>query len=116
MMQRTHRVQMTFVGFTHAGTLLVIRHFVFFSAKPGQLETVFQGLKLLESIPDASHIEVRRNEKLDNLSNEIDVVVYAEFVSDAALDAFKAHPLYQESIERVRPNRELRFVADTRAS
>jgi hypothetical protein len=115
-MQCTHRVQMTFVGFTHDGTPFVIRHFVFFSARPGQLETVFQGLQILESIPHARHIEVRRNEKLDTLSNEIDVVVYAEFDSDAALDAFKAHPLYQESIDRVRPNRELRFVADTRAN
>ncbi|MBT6287351.1 MAG: Dabb family protein, partial [Oceanospirillales bacterium] len=53
---------------------------------------------------------VRLNDKLD----EVDVVVYAEFGSDDALLQFKAHPLYQESIERERPNRELRLVADTR--
>jgi len=92
----------------------VIRHFVFFSAQPDQLDVVYEGLKILEQIPHADLVEVRLNEKLDQLSNEIDVVVYAEFSLEEALDSFKAHPLYQESIERVRPNRELRFVADTR--
>jgi hypothetical protein len=92
----------------------VIRHFVFFSAQPDQLNVVYEGLKILEKIPHADLVEVRLNEKLDQLSNEIDVVVYAEFSSDDALAAFKAHPLYQESIERVRLKRELRFVADTR--
>ncbi len=92
----------------------MIRHFVFFSAQPDQLNVVYEGLKILEKIPHADLVEVRLNEKLDQLSSEIDVVVYAEFSSDDALDAFKTHPLYQESIERVRPNRELRFVADTR--
>ena len=57
---------------------------------------------------------MRLDEKLDEISNEIDVVVYAEFPSEEALNAFKLHPLYEESIERVRPNCELRLVADTR--
>ena len=70
------------------------------------------GLQILESIPDALRVEVRANQKLDALSQEIDVVVYAEFESKGQLDAFKAHPLYAESIERVRPNRRLRYVAD----
>ena len=92
----------------------VIRHFVFFSAQSSQLDVVFEGLKILEKISHADLVEVRLNEKLDEISNEIDVVVYAEFSSDEALNAFKSHPLYEESIERVRPNHELRFVADTR--
>ena len=45
-------------------------------------------------------------------SDEIDVVVYGEFDNDAELAAYKAHHLYQESIMRVRPLRELRFAAD----
>ena len=57
----------------------MIRHFVFFSAQEGQLEVVLEGLKILEKIPHADLVEVRLNEKLDQLSNEIDVVVYAEF-------------------------------------
>jgi hypothetical protein len=104
---------MTFVE-QHKAITFAIRHFVFFSAQEGQLEVVLEGLKILEEIPYADLVEVRLNEKLDQLSNEIDAVVYAEFSSDDALSAFKTHPLYQESIERVRPNRELRFVADTR--
>ena len=83
-------------------------------ARDGQLDVVYEGLKILEDIPHADLVEVRLNDKLDQLSNEVDVVVYAEFGSDDALLQFKAHPLYQESIERVRPNRELRLVADTR--
>lgn len=90
----------------------MIRHIVFFSAKPDQLERVYTGLKILEGIPDASVVEVTHNAKLDSLSTEIDVVVYAEFRDADALDAFKSHALYQASIERVRPYRELRFVAD----
>jgi len=71
-------------------------------------------LKILEDIPHADLVEVRLNDKLDQLSNEAIVVVYAEVASADALLQFKAHLLYQESIEPVRPNRELRLVADTR--
>ncbi len=53
-----------------------------------------------------------RNRKTDQLANEIDVVVYGEFDNEAELVAYKAHDLYQESIKRVRPLRELRFAAD----
>lgn len=105
--------KMTFVE-QYKARPLVIRHFVFFSAQSSQLDVVFEGLKILEKIPYADLVEVRLNEKLDEISNKIDVVVYAEFSSDEALNAFKSRPLYEESIERVRPNRELRFVAVTR--
>jgi hypothetical protein len=88
--------------------------FWLFSAQEGQIEVVLEGLKILEKIPRADLVEVRKNEKLDESFNEIDVVVCAEFSSDGTLSAVKAHPLCQEFIERVRPNRELRFVADTR--
>jgi len=62
---------------------------------------VYEGLKILEDIPHADLVEERLNDKLDQLSNEVDVVVYPEFGSDEALLQFKVHPLYQESIERV---------------
>ena len=52
------------------------------------------------------------NAKLDQLSDAIDVVVYAEFADEAALQAWKAHPLYAEAIRVVRPLRELRYSAD----
>lgn len=39
-------------------------------------------------------------------------MVYGEFEDEAALAAYKAHPLYRQSIERVRPIREMRLAAD----
>ena len=56
--------------------------------------------------------EVGLNAKLDQLSDAIDVVVYAEFADEAALQAWKSHPLYAEAIRVVRPLRELRHSAD----
>jgi quinol monooxygenase YgiN len=50
--------------------------------------------------------------KTDQLGTEIDLVVYGEFDDEAALAAYKTHPDYQRSIERVRPIRELRIAAD----
>ena len=91
----------------------MIRHIVFFSAKnPADLERIEAGLKLLERIPTASLLEVRRNLACDQLGNEIEIVVYGEFADQAALDAYKADPLYAEAIRVVRPLRELRFAAD----
>ena len=75
---------------------------------------MFEGLKILEKIPYADLVEVRLNEKLDEISNKIDVVVYAEFSSDEALNAFKSRPLYEESIERMLPNcRRHTFLSDS---
>ena len=94
----------------------MIRHIVFFSAKRREdLETIREGLKALGTIPHSSHFEVSLNTKVDPLSDEIDIVVYAEFPDDAALAAYKAHPTYAETTARVRPMRELRFSADVKA-
>ena len=41
-----------------------------------------------------------------------DFIVYAEFADQKALDAYKAHPLYQKSISIVRPLRSMRIAAD----
>ena len=49
---------------------------------------------------------------MDQISNEVDVVVYAEFEDAAALAAYKAHPTYAEATRLVRPLRELRLSAD----
>jgi quinol monooxygenase YgiN len=91
----------------------MIRHIVFFSAKnPADVERIVAGLKLLERISVASLLEVRHNLARDQLGNEIEIVVYGEFADQAALDAYKADPLYAEAIRIVRPLRELRFAAD----
>ncbi len=95
----------------------MIRHIVFFTVKPAvDVETVRTGLMALGRIPHSRHFEVAVNRKVDLFANEIDIVVYAEFDDQAALDAFKAHPLYAETTRAVRPLRELRFSADVLAT
>lgn len=95
----------------------MIRHTVFFSAKrPEDVETIRDGLMLLKGIPHANHFEVGRNLNTDPLAEaQVDLVVYAEFKDEAALAAYKAHPLYQASIDIVKPLRDRRFAADFHA-
>ena len=91
----------------------MIRHIVLFTAKDKvDIDQMVDGLLVLTAIPHARRLEVARNRKTDQLGNDIDVVVYGEFDSETELSAYKAHDLYQESIKRVQPLRELRFAAD----
>lgn len=91
----------------------MIRHIVFFSAKdPNDADAICAGLSRLGHIPHSTKFEVSLNRKSDPLSNAIDVVVYAEFADDSALAAYRAHPLYAETTQIVKPMRELRFSAD----
>jgi heme-degrading monooxygenase HmoA len=97
-------------------SLALIRHIVFFTAKhAANLDAIEEGLALLGQIPHSRHFEVTRNLKVDQIGNDVDVVVYAEFDDEAALAAYKAHPLYAEATKRVRPLRELRYAADFKA-
>ncbi|MBU1317141.1 MAG: Dabb family protein [Alphaproteobacteria bacterium] len=90
----------------------MIRHIVFFTAPPEKVEQVRKGLSLLTEIPHARRLEIGTSIKRDPFGNEVDVVVYGEFEDVAALDAFQAHPLYQVSIDAVRPIRDMRIAAD----
>lgn len=91
----------------------LIRHIVFFSVKrKDEIEAVRSGLMKLGEIPHSSHFDVAYNTKVDPFCDRIDLVVYAEFEDEAALAAFKAHPLYADTTAKVRPMRELRFSAD----
>ncbi|MEP3438522.1 MAG: Dabb family protein [Hoeflea sp.] len=91
----------------------MIRHIVFFSVKdPTDRERVEQGLQLLAATPHALNFEIGRNLNGDAISEPVDFVVYGEFEDEAALAAYKADPLYQRSIDIVRPLRELRIAAD----
>jgi quinol monooxygenase YgiN len=91
----------------------MIRHIVFFSAKNGQdIDAIKNGLEALANIPHAQTFEVSLNRKHDPISDVIDVVVYAEFADDEALEAYRSHPIYKDTIKVVRPLRELRFSAD----
>lgn len=95
----------------------MIRHIVFFTAKDrSDLPAIVDGLKLLGTIPHSQHFEVTENTRVDQIGNEIDVVVYAEFADAAALAAYKAHPTYAEATRRVRPLREMRLAADVPAA
>lgn len=95
----------------------MIRHIVFFSVRDRKdVERVRTGLMELGSIPHSRFFEVALNDKVDPLSDEIDVVVYAEFEDEAALAAYKAHPTYAETTAKIRPLRELRFSADFTSS
>jgi len=86
---------------------------VFFSAKRrDDIETIREGLLALGTIPHSTVFEVSLNMQVDPLSDEIDIVVYAEFPDAEALAAYKAHPTYAATTARVRPLRELRFSAD----
>ena len=91
----------------------MIRHIVFFTAKdPANIDAIHQGLKRLGNIKHASKFEVSVNAKSDPLSDVVDVVVYAEFETEAALNAYRADPIYRETTKIVKPMRELRFSAD----
>jgi hypothetical protein len=90
----------------------VIRHIVFFTARDkANIDLMLDGLAVLRSIPHSSTFEVRRNSKIDQIGNAVDVVVYAEFADEQALFAYKAHRNYAEATWLVRPLRELRLAA-----
>lgn len=91
----------------------LIRHVVFFSARRREdVDRIVEGLGMLAEIPHLRHFEVRRNLAQDGFSNEVDVVVYAEFDDAEAMAAYRAHPIYARCIEVVRPLRDLRMAAD----
>lgn len=96
----------------------MIRHIVFFSAtNPDDVDAIRDGLMMLKDIPEAQHFEVGRNLRSDTITGpQIDVVVYAEFADEAALEAYKSNPIYAACIAKVRPMREMRIAADFEAS
>lgn len=91
----------------------MIRHIVFFSAKdPKHVPLIRETLLGYRAIPSVAKLDVAENCKRDSLSNEVDIVLYAEFASFEDLETYKQHPLYQAGIEIVRPLRDVRVVAD----
>lgn len=95
----------------------MIRHIVFFSAtRVEDVDAIREGLMMLREIPHSQHFEVGRNLQSDQIAGaQIDLVVYAEFADEAALAAYKADPIYEACIAKVRPMRELRIAADFEA-
>ena len=64
----------------------MIRHILFFTVPADRLEAAEAGLKPLERIAHADLLEVRRNLRGDDLSREVDLVVYGEFADETALE------------------------------
>ena len=86
---------------------------MFFSVpRDEDLDAVRAGLSLLTGNPHAIRVEIGDCLKTDMFDRTVDLVVYAEFADEAALAAYRAHPIYQDSIDRVRPLRELRIAGD----
>lgn len=90
----------------------MIRHIVLFTAKQDMLENVYNGLKLLENIQGNWVLTVTKNNKIDQIANDVDVVVYGEFPNEEALQKYKSDPIYQEAIDIVRPLRDKRIAVD----
>ncbi|CAN0656118.1 Dabb family protein [Nitratireductor aquimarinus] len=91
----------------------MIRHIVFFSAKDeADVERIAEGLGMLAEIPHSDFFEIGINRKVDQIGTEVDVIVYGEFRDEAALAAYKAHPVYDACTAKVRPMREIRMAAD----
>lgn len=91
----------------------MIRHIVFFSVpEGGDADAIETGLSMLTENPHASVLEIGRNTRSDLYDEQVDFVVYGEFEDEAALAAYRAHPIYQKSTATVRPLREMRMAAD----
>lgn len=92
----------------------MIRHIVFFNAKnETHKDIIHDGLSLLSNIPHCKFFEVQKNLNVDALSKgQVDFIVYGEFEDLEQLEAYKAHPLYQQSIDIVRPLRDVRIAGD----
>lgn len=76
-------------------------------------DVIYDGLSLLCDIPHCKYLEVQKDLNADELSyGKVDFIVYGEFEDLNQLEAYKAHPLYQKSIEIVRPLRDVRIAGD----
>lgn len=94
----------------------MIRHIVFFTAKRAEdVAEIQRRLGRLGEIPHALAFEVAANARIDPIGEAADIVVYGEFADEAALAAWKAHPIYDETTQAVRPLRELRYSVDFRS-
>jgi quinol monooxygenase YgiN len=96
------------------GSWCVIRHLVFFTARdPADLDTMRATFATLAAIPGVRGFEVGVNTRADaRTDDEPHLVVHAVFDDADALEAYKAHPIYQRSVAVVRPLRELRIAVD----
>lgn len=95
----------------------MIRHIVFFSAKDSKdIDLIATTLAGYSKIPGVKNFEIGKNREIDALENDVDIVLHAQFETEADLNAYKEHPIYLAGIDIVRPIRELRIAADYASS
>ncbi|MCK5373674.1 MAG: Dabb family protein [Alphaproteobacteria bacterium] len=94
----------------------MIRHIVMFNAKKygddENIEAIYNGLKMLETIKGDWSLKVIKNKKVDHRANDMDIVVYGEFPDETTLAYYKTHPTYQKCTALVRPLRNQRIAVD----
>ena len=94
----------------------MIRHIVMFNAKKygddENIEAIYNGLKMLETIKGDWSLKVIKNKKVDHRANDMDIVVYGEFPDEETLAYYKTHPIYQECTAIIRPIRNQRIAVD----
>ncbi|MEM6690207.1 MAG: Dabb family protein [Planctomycetota bacterium] len=91
----------------------MIRHIAFFSVRDSaDIDLVIETLRGYQDIDEVESLEVARNDRCDDLDQQIDVVLHATFRDREALDRYKAHPRYIAGIDVIRPRRKIRHVVD----
>ncbi|SEK80442.1 Stress responsive A/B Barrel Domain [Bosea lupini] len=95
----------------------MIRHIAFLTVKHAEdFDRTRRLLNRLCEIPHALAFEVAANARIDPIGDAADIVVYGECADEAALTAWKANPIYDETTQVVRPLRERRWSADFRSA
>ena len=91
----------------------MIRHIVMFGARsPDLVDEILGTLPGYRAIDAVETLEVRRNDRLDDASRDVDVVLHATFADRAAPERCETDPIYAAGTRRVRPLRTIRHVAD----
>lgn len=81
-------------------------------ADAAQIDPILSILRGYAAIPGVERLCAARNLKCDAWSNEADIVLDITFASRAALDAYRAHPIYRAGTEAIRPLRTSRMAVD----
>lgn len=79
---------------------------------PAKIDHVLAILRGYADIPGVERLHAERNLKCDAWSNDVDIVLDITFPSRAALEAYRAHPIYRAGTAAIRPLRTIRIAAD----
>jgi len=98
----------------------MVKHIVMFElkdefkgkTKEDNIPIVLETLRGLSKIDGVRDLEVHLNNKSDPHSKNIDIVLEALFEDEKALESYKKDPIYQRSIDTVKPLRINRYAVD----